>query len=433
MASDRRRRPDRPATGRGVRLRRLVVDITPLRESVEYRWLYSALALAWFGRQLAVVAVPYQVYELTGSTLAVGLLGAAQFVPLLATSLVGGAIADAVDRKRLLVASQSALALTAAGLLWNSLAATPTVWLLYVLSGLNAAITAVDYPTRNAVLPTLVGRSLLPSALALDQTLGQVAKAVGPALGGALIAGAGLPVTYAVDIVLFVIGGMLVFRMRPLPPVGGGRKLGLSSIAEGLRYLRERKILQATFAIDLNATVFGMPRALFPAFGTDVLGGGAGVVGLLYAAPGIGALVGAVTSGWVGRVERRGRAVIAAVMTWGLSIVVFGFSTSVLVAVVFLALAGGADVVSAVFRTTILQLSVPDALRGRLSGVNIAVVSGGPRLGDLEAGAVASLTSVRFSVISGGLACVLGALAIGRWMPELNRHRRGDGEEGAPA
>jgi MFS family permease len=198
---------------------------------------------------------------------------------------------------------------------------------------------------------------------------------------------------------------------------------------EGLRFLKQRRILQANFAIDLNAMVFGMPQALFPAVGTVVLGGGASVVGLLYAAPGAGALAGALTSGWVSRVERQGRAVIVAVAAWGLAMAGFGLTSSVWLAVLFLAFAGAADVVSAVFRNTILQLAVPDNLRGRLSGVHIAVVSGGPRLGDLEAGAVAALTSVRFSVISGGLACVAGALAIGRWMPELARYRRGDSVE----
>lgn len=405
---------------------RLFVDVTPLRQSVEYRWLYSGLALSWFGRQLTVVAVPYQVFELTGSTLAVGLLGAAQLVPLLATSLLGGAVADAVDRKRLLVLSQSALAITAAGLFFNAISLSPALWPLYVLSGLNAAISAVDSPTRNAVLPTLVGRELLPSALALNQTLGNVAKAVGPALGGVLIASAGFPTTYALEASFFLIGSLLMTKIRPLPPIGGGRKFGFESIKEGLVFLKERRLLQANFAIDLNAMIFGMPRALFPAIGTEVLGGGAGVVGLLYGAPGAGALIGAVTSGWVTRVERQGLAVIVAVAAWGASMTGFGLTSSVVLATLFLAFAGAADVVSAVFRNTILQLSVPDSLRGRLSGVHIAVVSGGPRLGDLEAGLVASLTSVRFSVVSGGLACIAGALAIGRWMPELSAYRRGD-------
>jgi MFS family permease len=413
--------------------RRLFVDTRPLQDSLEYRWLYAGLSVAWFGRQLTVVAVPYQVFELTGSTLAVGLLGVAQFIPLLVTSLVGGAVADAVDRKRLLVASQVGLALTAVGLAWNAVSDSPAIWPLYLLSGLNAAISAVDYPTRSAVLPNLVGRDLLASALALNQILGNVAKAVGPALAGVLIATLGLGWTFGTEAALFTIGALLMRPIRPLPPVEGGRRVGFASIMEGLSYIKERRVLQSIFLIDLNATIFGVPRALFPAIGQEVLGGGAGVVGLLYAAPGAGALLAALTSGWVARVERQGRSVVIAVMVWGLAIAAFGLTSSVAVAVVFLALAGGADLISAVFRSTILQLSVPDSLRGRLSGVNIAVVSGGPRLGDLEAGLVASLTSIRFSVISGGLACVLGALAIDRWMPQLSDYRKGHGPQAQPA
>lgn len=407
------------------RRKRLLVDITPLRESIAYRWLYSGMAFAWFGRQLTVVAVPFQLYELTGSTLAVGLLGVAQLGPLLVTSLIGGAIADAMDRKRLLLVSQVALAMTALGLLWNATADDPLLWPLYVLAGVNAGIAAVDSPTRAASLPALVGRRLLVPALALNQTLGNVAKAVGPAIGGALIATAGLPATYALEASLFAIAALFMLPLPQLRPEGGGRKAGVASIMEGLHYLRDRRLLLATFAIDLNATVFGMPRALFPAFGTEVLGGGADLVGLLYAAPGTGALVAAITSGWIPRIERQGRAVIVAVVVWGLALTLFGFASSLAIALAALVVAGGADVISAIFRSTILQLSVPDSLRGRLSGVHIAVVSGGPRLGDLEAGAVAALTSVRFSVVSGGIACVLGAITIGRWMPELNRYRAG--------
>lgn len=414
----------------GSRFRRFtarhLVDVSPLRESREYRWLYAGLATAWLGRQLTVVAVPYQVYQLTGSTLAVGLLGAAQFLPLLVTSVVGGAVADAVDRRRLLVFGQIALAATAAGLMWNARLDAPLLWPLYVLSGLNAAISAVDSPTRAAVLPTLVGRDLLPSAFALNQTLGNVAKAVGPALGGAMIATAGLPWTFGLEMALFSAGALAMVRIRPLPPEGGGRRVGIASIVEGFAFLKGSKLLQANFAIDLNAMVFGMPRALFPAFGAEILGGGAAVVGLLYAAPGVGALVGAITAGWVARVDRQGRAVVIAVAVWGVAITGFGLTSSVLVAVILLAVAGFADLVSAIFRNTILQLSIPDALRGRLSGIHISVVSGGPRLGDLEAGTVASLTSVRFATVSGGLACIAGTLAIARWMPQLGRYRRFD-------
>jgi MFS family permease len=224
-----------------------------------------------------------------------------------------------------------------------------------------------------------------------------------------------------------------VLLIAPQPPEGGGTRASLTSIGEGLRYLKGRRLLVSTFLIDIDAMVFGMPRALFPALATGFFGGGAATVGLLYAAPGAGALLGALTTGWVGRVRHQGRAVIVSVAVWGGAIAAFGLVPWLAVGLALLALAGAADVVSAVFRNTILQLSVPDALRGRLSSVHIAVVTGGPQLGDAEAGAVAALTSARTSVVSGGLACVLGVLALVRWVPELARYdavaetRRSDG------
>lgn len=402
--------------------RRLIVDITPLRRSRSYRHLYLGTVTAFLGRQITVVAVPFQVYDLTGSTLAVGLLGVAQFVPLILGSLVGGAVADAVDRRRLLAISQIALAFTAMGLAWNSSTDDPRLWPLYLLSGLNAAISAVDSPTRSAVLPTLVGRELLPSALALNQLLGNVAKAVGPAVAGVLIARYDLGFAYAAEAVLFVVSGLLLTRLPQLLPEGGGTKFGLRSIAEGLAFVRARSILQASFLIDINAMVFGMPQALFPAVGTEILGGDVATVGLLYAAPGAGALLAALTSGWVASVRRQGRAVIAAVIVWGGSIGAFGLVGSLPLALALLAIAGGADVISAVFRNTILQMAVPDSLRGRLSSIHLAVVAGGPRLGDVESGLVAAVSSVRFSIISGGVACIFGALAVMRFMPSLRNY-----------
>jgi MFS family permease len=277
-------------------------------------------------------------------------------------------------------------------------------------------------PTRAAVLPTLVRRESFPAAAALTQVVMQVGQVAGPALAGVIIARVGLAAAYWGDVATFGAAIVTILLMRPLPPEGGGTRAGLKSIAEGLRFLRGRRVLVGTFVIDLDAMVFGMPQALFPALGTTVFGGGATTVGLLYAAPGAGALVGALLTGWVAAVRRQGLAVIVAVLGWGVAIIAFGLVRSLPLALVLLALAGAADVVSAVFRNTILQLSVPDALRGRLSGVHIAVVTGGPRLGDVEAGAVAALTSPRFSVVSGGVACVIGALLLARLIPEFARY-----------
>ncbi|MGH8872928.1 MAG: MFS transporter [Acidimicrobiia bacterium] len=400
-----------------------VVDITPLRQVPSYRWLFAGMFFVQAGRQLTVVAVPFQVFQLTGSTLAVGLLGLAQLVPLLVVSTIGGALADAVDRRRLLVISQVVLAGTAVGLLWNTLSDVPAIWPLFVLSALNAGVSAIDSPARHAILPGLVGRALLPSALALNQTLTNIAKAAMPAIAGLLIATAGLSFSYGVEVVMFLVGALLIRNIPRVSADGRGGKVDLASIVEGFRFLRGRRTIQAALLIDLNAMVFGMPTALFPAIGTAVFGGDAFTVGLLYAAPGVGALIGALTSGWVSSVRRQGRATIIAVIGWGLAMAVFGLTRSVGLALVMLALAGAADVVSAIFRGTIIQLTAPDELRGRMSSMHTAVVAGGPRLGDLESGVVAALTSVRFSVVSGGLVCVLGALAIARWAPDFVHYR----------
>ncbi|HET8738614.1 MAG TPA: MFS transporter [Acidimicrobiia bacterium] len=400
-------------------MRRLIVDITPLRESPRFRVLYAGQFLASIGRQVTVVAVPYQLYILTGSTLAVGALGLAQFIPLIVVSIVGGAVADAFDRRKLLVAGHLLLGMTAVGLLINASLAQPLVWPLYALSSLNAGLTAFNSPARAAAIPALVRRELIAPGFALNSTMQEVAAAVGPAVAGVLIAQYDLSVTYTIEAVAFLVAAVIMVWLGPLRPEGGGRAVGLSSIREGFRYLKSQPLLQSGFLIDLNAMIFGMPTALFPALGTDVFGGDATTVGLLYAAPGVGALVGALTSGWVGGVSRRGRVVVVAVVVWGIAIAIFGLISLLPLALVLLAVAGAADVISAVMRNTILQLVVPDALRGRLSAVHSALAGGGPRLGDLEAGAVATLTSVRFSVVSGGLACIVGALAIARWMPQL--------------
>lgn len=401
---------------------KLIVDSTPLKESIEFRWLFSGLGFAGFGRQLTVVAVPYQVYDITGSTLLVGLLGLIQLFPVLAVSAVGGSLVDAMDRRTLLMAAQLATGATAVGLAVNAMLDSPLVWMIFVLSALNAAISTVDHPTRATLVSAIVTRRQLPAATALTQSLENVSRMVGPAIGGVIIVASGVTATFFIEAVCFAVGAAFTMRLIRRPAEGQVAKFGLRSMMEGWEFLKERRLLRANFAIDFNAMVFGMPLALFPAFGEEILGGDARTVGLLYAAPGAGAMIGALTSGWVGTIERQGRAVIISVVIWGLAIAGFGFSRTTWLAVILLAIAGAADVVSAVFRNTILQLAVPDNLRGRLSSFHVGISSGGPRLGDFEAGAVASATSVPFSVVSGGLACVVGAFVIARRMPELDAY-----------
>lgn len=410
---------------------RLMADISPLRESRDFRLLFAGGAVSYLGRQLTVVAVPYQVFLMTGSSLAVGLTGLAALVPLVVFSLVGGAMADAVDRRKLLLITQVAQAATSVALALNAAAPHPRLWLIYVASALAAGVSGVELPTRNAMTPNLVRRELLPAAAALGQILFQVGLTAGPALAGLIISQVNLAAAYWIDVITFGAAVLAILAIKSQPPIDGGTRASVASIREGLAFLRGRRLLLSTFVIDINAMIFGMPRALFPALGTGLYAGGAATVGLLYAAPGAGALAAALFTGWVTRVRRQGRAVIIAVLVWGGAIAAFGLVRWLPLGLVMLAVAGGADVISAVFRNTILQASVPDALRGRLSAVHIAVVTGGPRLGDAEAGAVAALTSAPVSVVSGGVACMLGVLALVRLVPELARYDAADHEQGS--
>jgi MFS family permease len=409
---------------------KLLVDVTPLRQSREFRLLYGGQIISYLGSQMTVVAAPYQVYLLTHSSLMVGLLGLAVLLPLIAGSLVGGALADAHDRRKLLLVAQVLLASMSVGLALNAMSAHPRVWLIFVLVVAQQAFAGLDTPTRTAATPNLVGAENMPAAAALNQLVFTLGIVVGPAVAGLLIAAFGVSSAYWVDAGSFGFAIAALLLMKPMIPEGGGTRASAASILEGLRFLKGRQALQGTFVIDINAMVFGMPRALFPAIGTAL--GGPAAVGLLYAAPGAGAFVGAATSGWTSRVDRQGRATVIAVVVWGVTIAAFGFSHWLGLSMVLLALAGAADVVSAVFRNTILQLSVPDRLRGRLSSVHIAVVTGGPRLGDFESGVVAALTTPEFAVVSGGLACVVGALVIARLMPGLSHWRLHEHDQGQP-
>lgn len=421
--SDRLDRLEHPVRRRG----RFILDTTPLRESREFRLLYAGQLVSYTGSQVTQVAAPVQVFQLTNSSFAVGLLGLAQLVPLIVGSIIGGALADQHDRRKLLLVAQILLAATSAGLVLNAVSGSPKLWPIYVLTAVSAGFSGLDNPTRAASTPTLVRREVLPAALALNQLMWQTCMVVGPAIAGVMLARINVGFAYAFDVATFAAAIVALLLMRPIVPSGGGTKASRSSVLEGLHYLKGKQALQGTFVIDVNAMVFGMPRALFPALGLTVFAGGAldgeTVVGLLYAAPAAGALVAALTSGWLGSIDRQGRAVIIAVMVWGGAIALFGLTPWLPLALVLLAVAGAADVVSSVFRNSVLQLTVPDRLRGRLSSIHIAVVTGGPRLGDVEAGTVAALAGPTASVVSGGLACIAGAGLIARLMPELARWR----------
>jgi predicted MFS family arabinose efflux permease len=354
-----------------------------------------------------------------------------QLVPLMAASLFGGSWIDRFDRRRLLLFAQMGQA-AASGLLLAGAFLTPTpLWLVYVGAGLVAGLSGFSLATRSAMTPSLVPEDRLPSALALNQVMWNTAQIVGPALGGVIVGTLGYRWAYGIDVLSFSGTIIAALLMTHHPPVvedpdeevlGSWRRLG-----EGFRYLRSKRILQATFFIDLVAMIFGMPRVLFPVLARTRFGAGPELAGLLFAAVSVGAVVAALTSGWVHRVHRQGAAIVIAVVVWGLAIAGFGLvGGHVVIALLLLAVAGGADVVSAVFRSTILQATVPDSLRGRLSGIHISVVAGGPRLGDLEGGLVASATSPAFSVVSGGLLCVAGAVALAVGLPAFWRYQSGD-------
>jgi hypothetical protein len=404
--------------------RRLVADTTPLRESRDYRRWWAGYSISFTGTQLTQFAIPVQVYFLTHSSLAVGFVGLIVIGPLITMGLIGGSIADATDRRRLTLITSTCLLVLSALLAVQAALHVNQLWLLYLIAPVQAMFGATDSAARGAILPRLVRREMMPAANALGQLGFNAGLSLGPLLGGLLIGTVGFAWAYGVDALTFLAVLYAVWRLPAMPPEGEIAKPGFQSVLEGLRFLGPRKNLLMTFLVDINAMVFGMPRALFPAIGTTWFHGGAATVGLLAAAPSAGAFLGAATSGWAGRIRRQGLAVLVSVCVWGGSIALFGFSrvlhTPLGLALVLLAIAGAADMVSAIFRNTILQVATPDALRGRLQGVFIVVVTGGPRLGDFEAGAVANAFGLTASVVSGGLACIAGVALLSARYPSFS-------------
>lgn len=380
------------------------------------------------GNQLTVVAIAYQVYDITQSSLWVGLVSLIQLPFLIWGSLWGGAVGDRSDKRQILSLGGAVLALFSAGLALNASRPEPALWPVIVFSALAAFGGGFVNPARNASIPRLVHSHQLVAAYSLNQVVIQTATVVGPALSGVLLASLGVASCYWLDVASFAIFVVATLAMDPLPPSGGVAISSWQATRDGLRYLRSHRIAQAVYVADLNAMIFGMPRALFPAVGLTVFHGGPELVGLLFAAPGVGALLGALTTGWVEGVERRGRAVVWAVALWGLAITAFGLSPWVTAALISLAIAGYADVISAVLRNAILQSRIDDTFRGRLSAIQIAVVTGGPRIGDLESGAVARVTTTQFSIVSGGLACVIGAATVAWWFRDFWNERATDAE-----
>jgi MFS family permease len=403
-------------------VRRLAIDLGPLRRHPPFRRLFIGQTISTFGSEIAAVAAPFQLYQLTHSTLQVGLLSLCELFPLLTLTIVGGAIADAVDKRKLLLLTEVLLALVALGFAYNASLDQPRVWAIYVLVTLAMSIFSLGVAGMNSTIPRLVDQSELTAAIAIENVYGSTTNVAGPALGGVLIAVLGLKGAYLLDAATFSASLWSVWRLPTLAPAHDAERPSLRTIAEGFRFVRRKKVLLGMFLVDSNAMVFGMPRALFPALALNRFNGGAGVLGLMYAAPYAGALAASLVSGWIGHVRRQGLIVAVAAALWGVAIAFFGFAETLWLALLLLAVAGAADNVSAVLRGTILWALTPDPLRGRVSGIEFAQVAATPALGNVEAGLVASLTSLRFSIVSGGLACVAGTFVIALAVPALIRY-----------
>jgi len=416
-----------------MRIGQIAIDVAPLREGRDFRLLFTGRFVSMAGNAVATTAANWQVYGLTGSSLAVGMLTLADSAGMFAGLLAGGMLADRHDRRTLMLASRAPLAVLGALLMVNSVLSHPALWAVYVLVLLVGALSGLGSPASTAAVPALVGPDRLAAAAALNAMGSQFGNLGGPALAGALIAGPGLASCYGIDAACFAVFGLTVWFIRPLPPTVRAGRPGLRSMAQGLRHVRHNAVVGGMLAVDTSAMIFGMPSALFPALASQHFDGGSATFGLLAAAPGLGAMLGAATSGWTGRLRRPGVVVIWAGLAWGTAIVGFGLSGSLVVALAFLALAGMADLISEVLRNALLQHYTPDELRGRVSSLYLAQVTTAPSLGNVEAGLVAQLFTVGISVVSGGLACVAGALVLGALNPALRRAtlaRPGDSDGG---
>ena len=401
----------------------LFVDTTPLKASRDFRRLWSGQAVSFFGSTITQAALPFQVFHQTHSSFAVGLLGVVQLGPLLLFALVGGAFADSVDKRLLLLGATATSMACSTALAVNASLDHPQLWLVYMLGAIASATFAVNFPVLRSLLPMLVAEELRPAAYALQSTYASFGMMAGPALGGVLIAVVGLSSAYVVDVGTYVVALAMFAAIAPAPPMPGSRGASRSSVIEGLRFLRGHSVIMSTFAIDGLAMVFGMPRALFPAL-TERLGGGPVLYGLLLSSAAVGAFVASIVSGWTLRIERQGRAVLLCVSAWGAAIAVAGLVRVPVLVMGMLACAGAADMISGVYRSTITAAVTPDELRGRVSGVELAVYAGGPVVGDIEAGVVGGLTNVPFAIVSGGVACVVAAAVFATKVRSFATYRR---------
>jgi MFS family permease len=418
--------------GLGARLRGHLIDVTPLRVSEDFRRLFIGRSISEFGDGIVAVAVPFQVYALTRSTLAVGLLGLCELVPVFVFPIVGGAMADATERRRLVIGTNVLLAAMSLLMALNASRHPPQLWPLFVFATLSAGMYTFNRPAVSTWPARLLPPELLPSSNALEAGFGNAVHMVGPVVAGVLIALIEPAGAFCFDAATFLVAIAFVWRMDPSPPAYGAPAVGWGAIVDGFRFLRGHRTLQAMFAADLNAMVFGLPEALFPAIASKLAGAGsgAGILGLLYAAPALGSFLATAFSGRAKHVRRQGRAILIAVAVWGAAIVAFGLSPWLWAGLLALAVAGAGDMVSGIFRMTILQAAVTDAMRGRLDGIGMAVWATGPAFGGVESGVVASVTgSIGVAVVSGGVLCLIGVAALWTWAPGFVRY---DARDPAP-
>ncbi|WP_441246382.1 MFS transporter [Kitasatospora sp. McL0602] len=398
-------------------LHKIRPDLTPWRSSRDFRLLWSSGCVSAFGSFLTYVAVPLQIKELTDSSLAVGLVGAVELLPLIVFGLWGGALADALDRRKLVLCSEAGLGLLSGLLLLNALLPTPVLWPIYLVAGLVAAVDGLQRPALDSLTPRIVPHEQLTAAFSLTSLYRNAASVAGPALAGVIVALAGVQTAYALDVATFAVSLGLLARMRAVPPATGAEKPSVQAIVTGIRYAWSRPDLLGTYAIDICAMLFAFPVAIFPFLATDLHAGWA--LGLMYGASAVGALAVSVTSGWTSAIHRHGRMLVLAALGWGVAITLAGLAGNVWLVLLCLAFAGGADQISGIARSTIWNQSIPDELRGRLAGVELLSYSVGPQLGQVRAGGMAGLIGVRGSVWVGGLACVVGVVGLTAALPKL--------------
>ncbi len=410
-------------TGR-IPLRAHIPDISPLY-SREFRLIYIGQFVSAFGSAMTYVVLPFQMYSLTRSPLAVGLIGVVEFVPMIAMALVGGALADYFDRRRLIACAESAMAVCCGCLAWNAALRTPHVTVLWIVAALLAALNSLHRPAMEALTQQVLPVDAMLAAGALNSIRGNFAFIVGPGLAGVIAATGGAAAAFTVDALSYVVSIAMIVMMRPVPRISlADEGITWHALLEGWRYARGRKDLLGTYLIDINATFFGMPNALFPAIAERW---GTASVGLLYAAPPLGALAAAVTARWASRVERHGLAITWAAALWGIAIAAFGFAQPLWLALLFLAAAGAADMISGIFRMAVWNQTIPSQIRGRTAAIEMVSYHTGPSLGNAEAGLAARLFGLRVSIVSGGILCLAGSVVLAKLLPEFIAYRASEG------